>query len=74
MKQEGQQQQKTEIGDVAMKALELSQRLKEKWLKADIAEKRVIFKIACFNLTFKDEKSQNINEKALRRYGRRAQF
>ena len=52
--QEGQAQQKTEIGDVAMKVLELSQRLKEKWLTADIAEKRVILEIVCLNLVFKD--------------------
>jgi hypothetical protein len=51
---EGQQQQKTEIGDLAMKVLELSQCLKEKWVTADIAEKRVILEIVCLNLTFKD--------------------
>ena len=54
LQQEGQQQQKTEIGDVAMKVLELSQRLKEKWVTSDIAEKRVILEIVCLNLTFKD--------------------
>jgi hypothetical protein len=51
---EGQEQQKTEIGDIAMKVLELSQRLKEKWFAADIAEKRIILEIVCLNLTFKD--------------------
>ncbi|MDR1622871.1 MAG: hypothetical protein LBS00_10905 [Synergistaceae bacterium] len=54
LQQEGQARQKTEIGDVAMKVLELSQRLKEKWVKADIAEKRVILEIVCSNLAFKD--------------------
>jgi hypothetical protein len=51
---EGQEQQKTEIGDIAMKVLELSQHLKEKWVRSDIAEKRVILEIVCLNLTFKD--------------------
>ena len=51
---EGQQQQKTEIGDIALKTLELSQRLKDKWFTADITEKRVILEIVCLNLTFKD--------------------
>jgi site-specific DNA recombinase len=48
---DGQEQQKTEIGDTAMKVLELSQHLKEKWFAADIAEKRVILEIVCLNLT-----------------------
>ena len=51
---DGQEQQKTEIGDTAMKVLELSQHLKEKWVAADIAEKRVILEIVCLNLTFKN--------------------
>ena len=37
-----------------MKVLELSQRIKKKWLKADVAEKRVILEIVCLNLVFKD--------------------
>ena len=51
---DGQEQQKTEIGDLAMKVLELSQCLKEKWVTADTAEKRVILEIVCLNLVFKD--------------------
>ncbi|MDR0361752.1 MAG: hypothetical protein LBJ46_03560 [Planctomycetota bacterium] len=51
---DGQEQQKTEIGDIALKVLELSQHLREKWVKADIAEKRTILEIVCLNLTFKD--------------------
>ncbi len=51
---EGQQQQKTEIGDTAMKVLELSQHLKEKWVTSDVEEKRIILELVCLNLTFKD--------------------
>ncbi len=51
---DSQEQQKTEIGDTAMKVLELSQCLKEKWVTADIAEKRVILEIVCLNLTLKN--------------------
>ncbi len=51
---EGQQQQKTEIGDLAMKVLELSQCLKEKWVTAGTTEKRVILETVCLNLIFKD--------------------
>ncbi|MDR1612842.1 MAG: hypothetical protein LBT97_08670 [Planctomycetota bacterium] len=51
---EGHQQQKTEIGDTAMKVLELSQCLKQKWVSADIEEKRLILEIVCLNLSFKD--------------------
>ena len=51
---DGQEQQKTEIGDLAMKVLELSQYLKEKRVTADTAEKRVILEIVCLNLIFKD--------------------
>ncbi len=52
--QDGQEQQKTEIGDIAMKVLELSQHLKTKWISADIAEKRLIVEIVCLNLTLKN--------------------
>jgi len=53
-RQDGQEQQKTEIGDTAMKVLELSQSLKNKWLSADIEEKRLILEILCLNSTLKD--------------------
>lgn len=52
-RQDGQEQQKTEIGDIAIKVLELSQCLKNKWISADIAEKRLILDIVCLNLTLK---------------------
>ena len=51
---EGQQQQKTEIGDVAIGVLELSQRLRQKRVTSDIAEKRILLEIACLNLTSKN--------------------
>ncbi len=53
-RQDGQEQQKTEIGDTAMKVLELSQCLKSKWLSADIEEKRLILEILCLNLTLRN--------------------
>ncbi len=54
LQREGQGQQKTEIGEIALKVLELSQQLKEKWFSADIAEKRLILEIVCLNLVFKN--------------------
>jgi len=51
---EGQSQQKTEIGETALRVLELSQHLKEKWVSADVEEKRLILEIVCLNLTFKN--------------------
>ena len=46
-----------------MKVLELSQRLKERWFVADIAEKRVILEIVCLNLTFKNASLEIIMRK-----------
>ena len=53
-RQDGQEQQKTEIGDTAMKVFELSQCLKSKWVSADIEEKRLILEILCLNLTLRN--------------------
>lgn len=51
---EGAGRQKSEITDLAIKVFELSQTLEDKWLEADIPEKRRILDILCLNLTFKD--------------------
>ena len=72
-RQDRREQQKTEIGDTAMKMLELSQSLKSKWFSADIEEKRLILEIVCLNLVLKNG-SLDINEKALRQHRRRAHF
>ncbi len=50
---EGQAHQKTEIGDTAMKVLELSQSLRSKWDSTDIDEKRVILEIVGLNYELK---------------------
>ncbi|PQO40657.1 hypothetical protein [Blastopirellula marina] len=41
--------ERTEIIDVAVKAFELSQRLRDKWVTADYAAKRRILEITCLN-------------------------
>ncbi|MCD8140366.1 MAG: recombinase family protein [Planctomycetaceae bacterium] len=51
---DGRTRAQTEIGDTAMKLLELSQTLKSKWLAADIPEKRALLEILCLNLTYKN--------------------
>lgn len=51
---EGQEWNQSEIGDTAIKLLELSQTLKSKWLVADIPEKRALLEIVCLNLTFEN--------------------
>ena len=43
-----------ENADIAVKAFELSQQLREKWLTADYAAKRQILEIVCLNLTLDD--------------------
>ena len=43
-----------EIGDVAVKAFELSQTLKDKWFKADVRAKRQLLDIVCLNLVLND--------------------
>ena len=48
---EGQGRQRSEMGDLVNKAFELSQTLKDKWVAADIAEKRLILELTCLNLT-----------------------
>ena len=49
---EGQGLQKSEIGELALKVFELSQTLTDKWLAADIAEKRRLLEILCLNFSF----------------------
>ena len=51
---DGRSREQAEIGDTAMKLLELSQTLKNKWFVADIAEKRALLEILCLNLTYKN--------------------
>ena len=48
---EGQGRQMSEIGELAVKVFELSQRLADKWAMADVAEKRRILEIVCLNYT-----------------------
>lgn len=45
---------RTEIIDVAVKAFELSQSLREKWVTADYVAKRRILEITCLNCTLDD--------------------
>ena len=47
---------KDEKGDIAVKAFELSQMLKEKWLTADLSAKRQILEILCLNFFLEGEK------------------
>ncbi len=51
---EGQGRQRSEMGELAVRAFELSQTLKNKWVTADIAEKRMILELVCLNLTLKE--------------------
>ncbi len=51
---EGEERNQSEIGDMAMKLLELSQTLKNKWVIADVAENRAILEIVYSDFTFKD--------------------
>jgi len=48
------QRQGSEQSDLAVKTFELSQGLKEKWVIADISEKRRILEILCLNWTLED--------------------
>lgn len=43
--------QKSEHADLAVKVFELSQCLREKWIAADIPEKRQLLEIVCLNFT-----------------------
>ncbi|HEY3319585.1 MAG TPA: recombinase family protein [Planctomycetota bacterium] len=45
-----------EIADLAVKAFELSQNLRAKWLTADYAEKRTLLEIVCLNFSLTDGK------------------
>ena len=47
---------KQEHGDIAVRAFELSQTLKEKWLSADNAAKRRLLEIVCLNYSLSDGK------------------
>ena len=47
---EGQSRQESERGDLALRVFELSQRLQDKWIAADIPEKRTLLQIVCLNL------------------------
>ncbi len=51
---EGEERNQSEISDMAMKLLELSQTLKNKWVIADVAEKRAILEIVYSDFSFKD--------------------
>ena len=42
---------RNERAEIAEKAFELSQRLREKWLKADQRAKRQLLQIVCLNLS-----------------------
>ena len=61
-----------EIIDIAVKAFELSQSLRERWVTADYAAKRRILEILCLNCSLDDANSLRDNEKALRPVGQRA--
>ena len=43
---------RAEHGEIALKAFELSQTLKEKWVNADNAAKRRLLEIVCLNFEF----------------------
>ena len=45
---------RNEIIDIAVKAFELSQSLRERWFEADYAAKRRILEIICLNCTLED--------------------
>ncbi|MDX1968587.1 MAG: recombinase family protein [Planctomycetaceae bacterium] len=51
---EGQGRQQSERADLAVKVFELSQTLAEKWVTADIPEKRLLLEIVCLNWTLND--------------------
>ena len=51
---EGQDRGRAEAGEIALKAFELSQTLKDKWLTADYRAKRRILEIVCLNFTLVD--------------------
>ena len=44
---------KDENADLALRVFELSQRLREKWFKADFAVKRRLLNLICLNLVLK---------------------
>ena len=51
LQMEGQGRQESERADLVVRVFELSQSLREKWLAADIAEKRQLLEIVCLNFT-----------------------
>ena len=51
---EGQDRGRAEAGEIALKAFELSQTLKDKWLTADYRAKRRILEITCLNFRLVD--------------------
>ena len=53
---EGCGRQHSERGELAVKVFELSQALAQKWLTADIAEKRQLLEIICLDWTFEGVK------------------
>ena len=45
---------RAEVGEIAVKAFELSQTLREQWLTADYRAKRRLLEIICLNFTLED--------------------
>ena len=54
LKIEGTDRQRFESADIAVKAFELSQSLRAKWVTADYAAKRRILEITCLNFVLDD--------------------
>ena len=50
---DGRDREKSEIAELALKVFELSQALLDKWVAADIHEKRALLEILCLNLTYR---------------------
>ena len=63
-----------EYADLASRVFELSQSLTDKWLTADVFEKRQILEIVFLNCVLDDVTLVPHNKKALRRTRRRADF
>ena len=60
---EGQTRQQSEFSEIVVKTFELSQELGEKWVTADIAEKREILNILCLNYSLNaDELAMTIRK------------
>ena len=54
LKMDARDRSQWEMGDVAVKAFELSQTLKGKWFRADVRAKRQLLDIVCLNLVLND--------------------